>query len=74
MIKQENIIINGVAFIKTYSDTNHYIKQVETGIRYSEAIDIVPSKYTYEETDLMLGSEIIEADEDIDEELSIEEE
>ena len=70
MIKQENIIINGKEFIKTYSDS-YYIIQVETGIRYSEAIDIVPCKYTYEETDLMLGSEIIEADE---EELIIEEE
>jgi hypothetical protein len=50
VIKQETLIINGKTFIKTYSDTNHYIKQVETGVIYSEAIDIVPSKYTYIET------------------------
>lgn len=66
MIKQENLIINGKEFIKTYSDS-YYIIQVETGIRYSEAIDIVPCKYTYEETDLMLNCEIIEVVEDIEE-------
>ena len=26
------------------------LKQVETGIEYAEAIDIIPCKYTYEET------------------------
>ena len=67
MIKQEQLIINGKQFVKTYSDLGNYIIQQPTGIKYSEAIDIAPCKYTYEETDLMLGSEIIEADEDIDE-------
>lgn len=49
MIIQENITVNGVDLIRTYSDT-YTIKQVETGIVYTEAIDI-PNKYTYEETE-----------------------
>jgi hypothetical protein len=49
MIIQENINVNGVDLVKTYSDL-YMVKQVETGIFYSEAID-VPNKYTYEETD-----------------------
>ena len=50
MIKQENIIINGKQFVKTYSDSGYYILQNETGIKYSEAIDIAPLKYSYSET------------------------
>ena len=49
MIIRENINVNGVDLVKTYSDL-YMIKQVETGILYAEAID-VPDKYTYEETD-----------------------
>lgn len=49
MIIQENIIVNGVDLIRTYSDT-YTIRQVETGIIYTEAIDI-PNRYTYEETE-----------------------
>ena len=30
----------------------YYIKQVETGIVYSGAYDVMPSKYTYEATDI----------------------
>lgn len=51
MIKQEQVICNnGVELIKTYSDNNKMIRQIETGIIYDEAIDI-PNRYTYEETD-----------------------
>ena len=49
MIIQENITVNGVDLIRTYSDT-YTIRQVETGIVYTEAIDI-PNRYTYEETE-----------------------
>ena len=51
MIKYEFLTINNKDFVKTYSDEGKYIQQVETGIKYSEAIDILPSKYTYIETD-----------------------
>ena len=29
----------------------YYILQVETGIEYSEAVDVIPCKYTYKATD-----------------------
>lgn len=37
-------------FIKYYSDRGVKLKQVETGIFYDEAIDLIPCQYTYEET------------------------
>lgn len=42
---------DGVSLYRTYSDINHYIKQVETGNIYSEAIDTEYASYTYEETE-----------------------
>lgn len=38
------------SLIRHYSDSGMMIKQVETGIEYSEAIDVQPCAYTYEET------------------------
>lgn len=37
--------------IKTFSNSNKMIRQIETGVVYTEAIDIYPCRYTYEETD-----------------------
>lgn len=42
---------DGVRLFRTYSDTNHYIKQIETGAIYEEAVDVENANYTYEETD-----------------------
>lgn len=42
---------DGVVLYRTYSDTGHYIKQIETGAIYEEAVDIENANYTYEETD-----------------------
>lgn len=39
------------ALVRHYSDTGMMILQVETGIEYEEAVDIVPCRYTYIETD-----------------------
>ena len=50
MIKQEEKILGGNKFIHTYSDKGFYILQVETNIKYDEAYDIIPCKYTYKET------------------------
>lgn len=50
MIKQETIIVNGRELIKTYSDSNKFIIQNETGAKYIEAVDI-PYKYTYTESE-----------------------
>lgn len=58
MIVQEKIIVNGKELIKTYSDSNKYIAQNETGVKYGEAIDI-PDKYTYTESDEDLPKEEI---------------
>ena len=37
--------------VKHQSDSNKYIRQVETGIEYASAVDVIPCRYTYEETD-----------------------
>ena len=42
---------DGVNLYKTYSDSNMYIIQNETGIKYSEAVDVENAPYTYSETD-----------------------
>ena len=46
-----NIEVNGRALIKHESDAGKYIRQVETGREYSSAVDIIPCRYTYEETE-----------------------
>ena len=53
MKRSDNVIL-----VKTYSTEKKYIRQVETGLEYDEAIDIgekvgeeyKPTRYTYEET------------------------
>jgi hypothetical protein len=42
---------DGVSLYRTYSDKNKMIIQLETGIEYSEAIDVYPVRYTYIESD-----------------------
>lgn len=37
--------------ITHYSDEGKYIRQIETGIIYNSATDVIPCRYTYEETD-----------------------
>lgn len=54
MIKQEESIIGGNKFIHTYSDKQMYILQVETGSKYDEAYDVIPCRYTYEETEELI--------------------
>ncbi len=48
MIKTE-MMQNGT-LIRHFSDTGKMLLQVETGAIYSEAVDVVPCRYTYEET------------------------
>lgn len=59
MIRQEYYMTrkDGIALYKTYSDNNKMILQVETGIEYSEAIDVYPVKYTYIESENDIQSE-----------------
>lgn len=51
---------DGVTLYRTYSDSDYYIKQVETGAVYSEAIDVGSAPYTYEETEEKIERELIE--------------
>jgi hypothetical protein len=51
MITSEYIEINGRTLIKHESDSGKMIRQVETGIEYSSAVDVIPCKYTYEESE-----------------------
>lgn len=37
--------------VRHYSDTNMMIRQIETDIIYQDAVDKIPCRYTYEETD-----------------------
>lgn len=45
-----------------YSDQNMKIRQIETGKLYEDAIDVMPCRYTYEETDIPIPVD----DEEID--------
>ena len=55
---------DGISLYKTYSDNGYYILQNETGTKYSEAIDVETSTYTYTETDEYIdGNEEITGDE-----------
>lgn len=44
---------DGVKLFRTYSDANRFILQNETGIEYTEAIDVEGAPYTYSEGDKM---------------------
>ncbi len=60
MIKTE--FLNDGTLIKHYSDAGYMLLQVETGIKYADPVDVVPCRYTYEET-----NELIESDEEMSE-------
>ena len=45
---------DGVNLFRSYSDENFYILQNETGIEYTEAIDVENAPYTYSETDKVI--------------------
>lgn len=46
---------------RRYSDKNVKLRQIETGNIYEDAVDIIPCRYTYEETDIPIESiEILE--------------
>jgi hypothetical protein len=55
--------LNDDTLIKHYSDKGVMLLQVETGVRYADPVDLVPCRYTYEETD-----ELIEGEDEITDE------
>lgn len=40
--------------IKHYSDKGVFIIQEETGNEYAEAVDLIPCRYTYKETEKLI--------------------
>ena len=52
--------------IKHYSDSNYKIRQIETGIIYEDAVDIIPCKYTYEETDELIEQVTLDNNSELD--------
>ena len=55
MIKTESYEINGIRFVKTYSDEHRYV--VREGISYIDANDIASLNRTYTEGDLIVDDE-----------------
>ena len=37
--------------VRHYSDEGRPIRQIETGVIYNEAVDVVPCRFTYEEVE-----------------------
>jgi hypothetical protein len=48
---------DGINLFRTYSDAGLFILQNETGVEYSEAIDVEDAPYTYSETDKPIPEE-----------------
>lgn len=49
--------LNDGTLIKHYSDKGVMLLQNETGIMYSDPVDLVPCRYTYSETDVLIDTE-----------------
>ena len=47
---------------RRYSDLGMKLRQIETGDLYDDAVDVIPCKYTYEETDIPVDPEEPEGD------------
>ena len=60
MIKEE--YLNEGTLVRRYSDSGYLLLQAETGIKYSDPVDVIPCPYTYEETD-----ELVEAEDSLEE-------
>ena len=51
---------DGVNLYRTYSDEGLYIVQNETGIEYTEAVDVENAPFTYSETDKKIETDVEE--------------
>lgn len=51
MLVQEIKTIEDKEYQYTYSDAGFFIRQIETGHLYNDAMDLIPCPYSYEETD-----------------------
>lgn len=43
--------------VRHYSNENKMMLQVETGVEYADAIDVIPCRYTYVETEKLIPEE-----------------
>lgn len=50
--------LNDGTLIRHFSDQGVMLLQTETGIKYADPVDVVPCRYTYEETDEKIEIEI----------------
>lgn len=55
--------LNNGTLIKHYSDKGYLLLQNETGMKYSDPVDIVPCPYTYTETDELDDSQELTGEE-----------
>lgn len=60
MIKTQQI---GETQIRHYSDKGFKIGQIETGIVYEDAVDVIPCRYIYEESDEFIPDVKLSAEE-----------
>ena len=56
MVTSNYVKVGDRTLIKHESDSGFMIRQVETGREYSSAVDTVPCRYTYEETEKTIKS------------------
>ena len=56
--------LNDGTLIKHYSDAGMMMLQNETGMMYGEAVDLVPCRYTYTETDIPCEAEVEQEESD----------
>ena len=54
--------LNNETLIRHYSDQGFLLLQNETGIKYSDPVDVVPCLYTYTETDEKIEENTDEVD------------
>ena len=48
--------------VRHWSDLNVKLRQIETGELYEDAVDVIPCRFTYEETDIPLEDGDLEAE------------
>ncbi|MBO5969219.1 MAG: hypothetical protein J6S14_12060 [Clostridia bacterium] len=51
---------------RRYSDLGVKLLQVETGLKYEDAVDVVPCRYTYDETDEPIEQEPLDPQDALD--------
>lgn len=52
--------------VRHYSDRMMKLRQIETGILYDDAVDVIPCRFTYEETDDPVEESDMSAEEILD--------